>query len=248
MDSISEKIRALADKKSYTLEDLRTMTEILRSPEGCPWDREQTHQSIRNDLIEECYEVVEAIDNADPVLLREELGDVLFQVYFHARIEEEAGRFSIEEVAGDICAKMIYRHPHVFGNTVAENSAKVLENWEKLKKKEKHRDTVRASMEAVPPMLPALMRAQKIAGKAIKDDYSFGTDEEIHTQMENAVRDAFDPDKDAAQKETALAKLAFLAALQSKKLGGDLEGALQKETTEFIYTYKNENQTEENHE
>ena len=143
MDSISEKIRALADKKSYTLEDLRTLTEILRSPEGCPWDREQTHQSIRNDLIEECYEVVEAIDNADPVLLREELGDVLFQVYFHARIEEEAGRFSIEEVAGDICAKMIYRHPHVFGNTVAENSAKVLENWEKLKKKEKHRDTVR---------------------------------------------------------------------------------------------------------
>ncbi len=240
MDSISEKIRMLADKKSYTLEDLRTLTEILRSPEGCPWDREQTHQSIRNDLIEECYEVVEAIDNADPVLLREELGDVLFQVYFHARIEEEAGRFSIDEVANDICAKMIYRHPHVFGDTVAENSAKVLENWEKLKKKEKHRDTVRASMEAIPPMLPALMRAQKICGKAIKDDYAFGTDEEILAQMENVLRDAFVPDKKPAEREKALAKLSFLAALQSKKLGGDLEGALQKETTEFIYTYKNE--------
>lgn len=246
--TIREKIRALADKKTYTLADLRTLTEILRSPEGCPWDREQTHQSIRNDLIEECYEVVEAIDNADQVLLREELGDVLFQVYFHARIEEEAGRFSIDEVAGDICAKMIYRHPHVFGNTVAENSEKVLENWEKLKKAEKHRDTVRASMDAVPHMLPALMRAQKIAGKAIKDEYDFGTDDEIRVQMENAVRAVFDPDKEPAEKETALAKLSFFAALQSKKLGGDLEGALQKETTEFIYTYKNTHHMEENHE
>lgn len=246
--TIHEKIRALANKEQYTLDDLRTLTEVLRSPDGCPWDREQTHQSIRNDLIEECYEVVEAIDNADPVLLREELGDVLFQVYFHARIEEEAGRFSIDEVAGDICAKMIYRHPHVFGDTVAENSEKVLENWEKLKKAEKHRDTVRASMDAVPHMLPALMRAQKIAGKAIKDDNDFGTDEEIRAEMEDCVRAAFAPDKNPVEKETALARLAFLSALQSKKLGGDLEGALQKETTEFIYTYKNDHQTEENHE
>lgn len=181
---------------------------------------------------------MEAIDNADSLLLREELGDVLFQVYFHARIEEEAGRFSIDEVANDICAKMIYRHPHVFCDTVAENSAKVLENWEKLKKKEKHRDTVCASMEAVPSMLPALMRAQKIAGKAMQDDYSFGTDVEICVQMENAVHDAFDSDKNPVEKETALAKLAFLAAVQTKKLGGDLEGALQKETAGFIHTYK----------
>lgn len=191
---------------------------------------------------------MEAIDSVDPVLLREELGDVLFQVYFHAQIEEETGRFSIDEVVNDICAKMIYRHPHVFGDIVAEDSAKVLDNWEKLKKQEKHRDSVRASMDAVPHMLPALMRAQKIAGKAIKDNYRFGTDEEIRVELEKELRTAFDPVISAEEREQSLAKISFYAAVESKKLGGDLENALQKETTEFINTYHQNNQMEDYHE
>lgn len=194
--------------------------------------------SIRNDLIEECYEVIEAIDKQDALLLREELGDVLFQIYFHARLEEERGECSIDNIVNDICVKMIYRHPHVFGNVQAQDSAQVLQNWEILKKQEKHRNSVRDSMEAVPPMLPALMRAQKIAGKAIKDGWSFGTDAEIRAAMEDALRVVFCEDTEQTIQNDAIANLVFLAAVQSRKQNGDLESALQKKTTDFIQSYE----------
>ena len=118
------------EKGSYTFDDLVLIMELLRSPGGCPWDIEQNHHSIRNDLIEETYEVVEAIDRDDPVHLREELGDVLLQVVFHARIEDEVGRFTVYDVANDICEKLIYRHPHVFGQVHVDGSEQVLSNWE----------------------------------------------------------------------------------------------------------------------
>ena len=127
-------VRYLLEKTTpYTFEDLVTVVELLRSEGGCPWDMEQTHKSIRNDFIEETYEVIEAIDTEDPVLLREELGDVLLQVVFHARIEQEKDVFGMEEVSNDICAKLIHRHPHVFGTVEVENSAEVLKNWEAIK-------------------------------------------------------------------------------------------------------------------
>ena len=124
---MSEKneIAALLSRDRYTFDDLARITGILRSEEGCPWDREQDHHSIRKCLIEETYEVVEAIDNEDPVLLREELGDLLFQVMFHAQIEAEEGRFCVDDVVDDISKKMIHRHPHVFGTTEVENSQQV---------------------------------------------------------------------------------------------------------------------------
>ena len=112
-DEISE----LKQKECYTFEDLIAVTRVLRSERGCPWDREQDHHSIRSELIEETYEVVEAIDTDDPVLLREELGDLLFQIIFHAQIEAEADRFTVNEVIHDITAKMVHRHPHVFGTS-----------------------------------------------------------------------------------------------------------------------------------
>lgn len=187
-------------------------------------------------MIEECYEVVEAIDTENNALLREELGDVLFQVFFHAAIAEEEGAFSLEDVVEEICAKMIYRHPHVFGNVEAKDSQTVLANWETLKTKEKQRNTVRASMEAVPPMLPALMRAEKIAGKAMRDGYSFGTEEELWAAIA-AVRPGEGDTREALVKK--LARLTFLAAVLTKKLNGDLEKEVQIQTSEFIKQYEN---------
>ena len=174
--TVQEKIKALLQKERYCFEDLVTVVEVLRAPEGCPWDREQDHHSIRDDLIEETYEVIEAIDTDDPVLLREELGDVMLQVVFHARIEEECGVFDMDDVANDICVKLIHRHPHVFGSVQADTSEQVLTNWEMIKSEEKERKTVTDKLRAVPPMLPALMRAAKgyaaIAGRnyVIPDD------------------------------------------------------------------------------
>ena len=127
--NINELKNKLKTENKHDFESLRTLVEILRSEDGCPWDREQTHTSIRNDLIEETYEVVEGIDKDDRELIREELGDVMFQVMFHSRIEEEQGVFSVDDVINDICAKMIFRHPHVFGDISVEGSAQVLDNW-----------------------------------------------------------------------------------------------------------------------
>ena len=141
MKTREEKVAYLLGKQpgEYTYEDLLLVVELLRGEGGCPWDMEQTHTSIRNDFIEETYEVIEAIDTANPTLLREELGDVLLQVVFHARIEEEAGSFSMSEVANDICAKLIHRHPHVFGEVTVSGTGEVLSNWDKIKSEEKQR-------------------------------------------------------------------------------------------------------------
>ena len=164
--TLNEKIAALPQKSHYSFSDFIDLVEILRSEQGCPWDREQNHQSIRKGLIEETYEVVEAIDNSDPVLLREELGDLLLQIVFHAQIEREEGRFEMGDVVDDICKKMIHRHPHVFGNVHVENSTEVLSNWEAIKTEEKQRNTLVDKLRAIPPMMPALMRAAKVGKKA----------------------------------------------------------------------------------
>lgn len=120
-------------KNKYNFDDLIKIVSILRSPGGCPWDREQTHKSIRANFIEETYEAIEAIDNDDPELLKEELGDVLLQVALHAQMESEAGRFNIDDVADGVCKKLIVRHPHVFGDVKADNSNEVLKNWDAIK-------------------------------------------------------------------------------------------------------------------
>lgn len=161
-----EVLSRLSAKESYDFQDLREIMELLRSEGGCPWDIEQTHKSIRSCMIEEAYEVVEAIDTENPVLLREELGDVLFQVMFHSRIEEENGRFDVSDVIHDIAEKMIHRHPHVFSDVEVADSEAVLNRWEAIKTEEKQRVTLSSRLRAVPPMLPALMRASKIVKKA----------------------------------------------------------------------------------
>lgn len=168
---MNEKAKALQNKERYTVADLLDIMALLRAEDGCPWDREQTHESIRANFIEETYEVIEAIDTKDSALLREELGDVLMQVVFHARISEEEGDFTFDDVADEVCRKLVVRHPHVFGDVEADTTDKVLTNWDKIKAETKHRDTLADTLNSVPRTLPSLMRATKIAKKAAKAGY-----------------------------------------------------------------------------
>ena len=142
--SNNEKVKKILSKTNYNFDDLCLIMEILRGEDGCPWDAEQTHESIRKNFIEETYEVIEAIDNKDSHLLREELGDVLLQVVFHTQMEKEEGNFDIDDVANDVCVKLVHRHPHIFGNVIASTADEVLSNWEAIKNVEKRRDTMYA--------------------------------------------------------------------------------------------------------
>ena len=173
-----ERKEKLMGERVHDVASAVELVRVLRSEEGCPWDREQDHHSIRTEFIEETYEAVEAIDREDSELLREELGDVLFQVLFHTEIEREAGRFTLEDVTTELVNKMIYRHPHVFGKTKVSGTGEVLDNWDRLKTAEKSRDTLYDVLNAVPKQYPALLRAKKIAKKARKGGADFGTDEE----------------------------------------------------------------------
>ena len=162
-------------KKYYNINDFRNIIAILRGENGCPWDREQTHASIRRNLLEEAYEVCEAIDENDPEHLREELGDLLMQVIFHARIEEEAGRFNLDDVADGACKKLINRHPHVFGDLEVKDSRQVLQNWDNIKRVEKSQKTTASAMDDVARSLPALWRSEKMQNKARKVGFDWPT-------------------------------------------------------------------------
>lgn len=155
-------------KDKYSMDDLLQIMKILRAPGGCPWDREQTHQSIRNCFIEETYEAIEAIDTEDPILLQEELGDVLLQVLFHSEIEQEEGRFDFSDVVDGEAKKMVERHPHVFGSVTVDGTEDVLTNWDAIKKKTKDQKTQTEVLQSVSKALPALMRSQKVQQKAAK--------------------------------------------------------------------------------
>ena len=230
-----QNVRYLLEKTTpYTFDDLVTVVELLRSEGGCPWDMEQTHKSIRGDFIEETYEVIEAIDTEDPVLLREELGDVLLQVVFHARIEQENDVFGMAEVSNDICAKLIHRHPHVFGTVEVENSAEVLKNWEAIKGEEKQRVTVTDKLRAIPPMYPALMRAQKVGKKAACFD--FGSADEVYKKLDEEIAEvkAAAASGDQAAVEEELGDLLLTVTSLARKLGVKSEEALFHATNKFI--------------
>ena len=153
-------------KEKYDINDLVQIVRILRSPEGCPWDKVQTHETIRQDFIEEVYEAVEAIDENNTEHLKEELGDVLLNVIFHAVLEEEKGNFDFNDTADDVSKKMILRHPHVFGSVKADTPDEVLSNWDKIKMQSKEQKSVTETMESVSKSLPSLIRAQKLHKKA----------------------------------------------------------------------------------
>lgn len=221
-------------KDRYTYEDLLEIMRILRCPEGCVWDREQDHKSIRRSFIEETYEVVEAIDNEDPVLLQEELGDVLLQVVFHAQIEAEAGRFTMDDVADGICKKMIYRHPHVFGSVEVKNSDEVLTNWDALKQKEKHQKSTTDTLESVARSLPGLIRAEKVQHKAAKVGFDWdevsGALDKVREETEEVSR-AINGDGDPSEE---LGDLLFAVVNVARFLKTDPEEAINHTTDKFI--------------
>ena len=234
--TVAEKKTMLLEKagEGYGFEDLITVVEVLRSEEGCPWDREQDHKSIRRDFIEETYEVIEAIDTENPELLREELGDVLLQVTFHAQIETEIGRFTIEDVANDICVKLIHRHPHVFGDVKADTSEKVLSNWEKIKSEEKERVTVTDKLRAIPPMLPALMRAEKVGKKASCFDFvdAESVMAKVYEELDE-LKEAMAEGR-AEHIEEEMGDLLLTVTSLCRKIGVESEVALSKATNKFI--------------
>lgn len=176
-------------KNRYDWQDFLEIIQILRSPGGCPWDAEQTHSSIRREFLEEVYEVLDALDRNDPAAMCEELGDVLMQVVFHARIEEELGRFTAADVVDGIAKKMIYRHPHVFASVQADTSEQVLINWEALKRQEKGHHSTADAIEAVPHTLPALWRAEKINKKTRAAGFDWSDPMGALEKLEEEVRE-----------------------------------------------------------
>ncbi len=208
-----------AFKDNYKFEDLVDIVSVLRSENGCDWDKEQTHKSIRRGFIEEVYEAVEAIDTENSELLCEELGDVLLQVVFHACISTEEGDFGIDDVCDGICKKLIYRHPHVFGDVKVKNSAEILENWDALKKTEKHQVSAADELEAVARSLPALMRTQKIIKRARKA----GVMEKDENVAFDGITAAANSLRETSDKKKALTDLLFCtcAALQNEGLDGE---------------------------
>ena len=226
----------LPDKQRYAVEDLVSIMELLRSGQGCPWDREQTHQSIRKNFIEETYEAVEAIDTNDSALLKEELGDVLLQVVFHAQIEKEKGRFSFGDVCDDICKKLISRHPHIFADAKAGTAEQVLGNWEAIKKEEKRQNTHTESLQSVPRSLPALMRAQKVQSRAAKVGFDYPGAEEAMKDLRSEVEEIEEAlainSRRAIQEE--LGDLLFSVVNVSRFAGVDAEEALTWSCNKFI--------------
>ena len=213
-------------KACYDFSDLLAVIARLRAPDGCPWDREQTHESLRTCLIEECYEALEAIDAQDEFALADELGDVLLQVVMHAAIAGEHGQFDALDVADGICRKMIRRHPHIFGDAVAKDSAQVMQNWEAIKRQEKAQKSLAQSLADVPAKMPALIRAQKIQKKAAQigfdwEDYQ-GALEKVREEIEElcaALDGAGDMQEEAGD-------LLFSAVNLLRKLGIEAEPAL----------------------
>ena len=232
--TVAQKKKYLLEKENYGVDDLVILVEVLRSEEGCPWDREQTHKSIRRDFIEETYEVIEAIDTDNPVLLREELGDVLLQVAFHTDIEKDKGRFTLDDVANDVCVKLIHRHPHVFGDVVAETSEKVLSNWETIKSEEKSRVTVTDKLRAIPPMLPALMRAEKVGKKASCFDFPDADSVMLKVKEELCELEEAIAKNDSENIEEEMGDLISSVVSLCRKLKVEPEVALNKATDKFI--------------
>ena len=217
-------MNAYPQKEHYTADDLLEILAILRDPDnGCPWDKVQTHRSIRMNFLEETYEAVDAIDLDDPELLCEELGDVLMQVGFHTCIEEEAGHFTWQQVCDGVCRKLIDRHPHIFGGDTS------IKDWDSLKNKEKGRVTLQDDLDSVPKALPALMRAAKLQKRAARGGVAVTASPVELT----ALADQVAAGENTPEAEEALGQLLFKVTALARQAGLDPEQALQKTNAAF---------------
>jgi len=223
-------------KDRYDINDLLVIMELLRSPDGCPWDREQDHHSIRSNLIEETYEVLDAIDRNDTPNLREELGDLLLQIVFHSRMEEEAGSFNFGDVCNDVCQKLVLRHPHVFGSVVADTTEQVLTNWDAIKAESKGQDTVAQSMDSVPRNLPALMRAVKLQKKAAKVGFDWDNIQGVLAKVVEETSEVMDAYHIGMQADidAEFGDLLFAVVNLSRFLRSDPEESLTRASDKFL--------------
>lgn len=218
----------LLNKERFDFDDLCEVIDILRAPDGCPWDREQDHKSIRKGLIEETYEVVEGIDRGDNKIMLEELGDLLLQVVFHAAIAKDENAFDINDICTGICKKLIYRHPHVFSDVSVESSNEVLKNWDELKKKEKGQKSKSDVLSSVSRALPSLMRAQKLSKKS-------GEQTELDTVCDSIALAA--QKLKTEQDGRLIGRLLFDAARLGNLKNYDLEQVLYDENEAFCQKF-----------
>lgn len=228
------------EKESFNFNDLVEIMKFLRAPNGCPWDRVQTHESIRSNFIEETYEVIEAIDNKDSELLKEELGDVLLQVVFHSEMSAEENEFDINDVINGICKKLVVRHPHVFGDVKAENSEEALKSWDNVKMTSKSQKKQSEAMVSVSKALPSLMRATKIQQKASKVGFDWdNANEALDKVVEETdeLKDAINSGDCNLQSEE-LGDLLFSVVNVSRFLNIDSEKALYDACDKFTDRFK----------
>ena len=223
-------------KEKYNFNDLVEIVRILREPGGCPWDMEQTHQSIRENFLEETYEVIEAIDTNNRELMQEELGDVLLQVLMHSDMARTEGWFTIDDVADGISQKLIIRHPHVFGDVNVNSTDDVLKNWDTIKRQTKDQRTQSEAMAAIPATYPALMKAQKVQEKAKKAgfdwreaDGAFDKISEEAAELKEALARG-----NKASVEDELGDLLFSVVNTARFCGCEAETALDKATKKFM--------------
>lgn len=223
-------------KDSYNVDDLLRLITALRSPDGCPWDREQTHSSIKKNFIEETYEAVEAINKNDPAMLREELGDVLLQILLHCEMEREKGSFDFAAVVDELCKKLVVRHPHVFDEASAQSCEQALQNWDDVKRRTKgvknHGDT----LTAVPLELPALMRAQKVQKRASSAGFDWKSADGAFKKLPEEIDELKIAlsSGDPSEIEDELGDLLFSCVNAARFCGCDAEEALTASTNKFI--------------
>lgn len=227
-------------KERYDFDDLLSIITALRSPDGCPWDREQTHESIRKNFIEETYEVIEAINKKNPDMLREELGDVLLQIALHCEMEREKGTFDFGDVIHDIVYKLVIRHPHVFGDVVATNGDEALASWDNAKEKTKGDRTASEKMDSIPRELPALMRAEKVQKKAAKVGFDWESSEGAFDKLNEEIDELkiAVAHGDSSEIEEEFGDVLFSAVNISRFLKVDGEEALTGATDKFVSRFK----------
>ncbi|HOB08274.1 MAG: nucleoside triphosphate pyrophosphohydrolase [Limnochordia bacterium] len=224
----------------YTLQSLLDIMAKLRSEQGCPWDKQQTHDSLTRYLLEEAYEVIDAIEEKDFPAVAEELGDLLLQIVFHAQIGAESGKFTMDDVIAAICEKMIRRHPHVFGDTAVESVQDVLTNWEAIKMQEKPGQDDRSLLDGVPKHLPALLRAERIQDKAAKVGFQWDQVEGAVIKLEEELKEFRQAvqSRDQAEMEAEMGDLFFSLVNICRYLDINPERALNTTTDKFAKRFR----------